>query len=66
MIYLYHKDKNISHIRKVFTMQVRRYLYGMIGFLSLLGFIGVFSEERNFPGILCVCGSFYVFLCEIG
>ena len=29
-------------------MKSKRYLYGLMGLLSLLGFIGVFSEERIF------------------
>lgn len=29
-------------------MKSRRYLYGFMGLLSLLGFIGVFSEEKVF------------------
>lgn len=29
-------------------MKSRRYLYGLMGLLSLLGFIGVFSEEKVF------------------
>ena len=28
----------------------RQILYGMLGFLSLLGFVGVFTEARGFLG----------------
>ena len=30
----------------------RRYLYGLMGFLSLLGLIGVFTPERSFLAFL--------------
>lgn len=29
-------------------MKLRRCLYGLMGLLSLLGFIGIFTNERNF------------------
>lgn len=29
-------------------MRLKRYLYGSMGFLSLLGFVGVFGEEKGF------------------
>lgn len=45
-------------------MQVRRYLYGMIGFLSLLGFIGVFSEERIFLAFFAFAVHFMYFFVK--
>lgn len=29
-------------------MMPKRYLYGMMGLLTLLGFIGIFTEEKRF------------------
>ena len=29
-------------------MMIRRYLYGAMGLLSLLGFIGIFTDEKEF------------------
>ena len=29
-------------------MKLKRYLYGSLGLLSLLGFIGIFTEDRSF------------------
>lgn len=29
-------------------MKSKRYMYGLMGLLSLLGFIGIFTEERSF------------------
>ena len=36
-------------------MKSKRYLYGLMGLLSLLGFIGIFTEAKSFLGFLCLC-----------
>ena len=40
--------------------------YGLLGFLSLLGWIGVFTQERVFLLFFCLCGGFSVFLSSVG
>ena len=40
-------------------MGIKRW-YGLIGLLSLLGFVGVFTGER-FPGLFCLRGGLSVF-----
>ena len=45
-------------------MKSKRYLYGLMGLLSLLGFIGVFTEAKSFLGFFAfVLGnSWFIFL----
>ncbi len=37
--------------------------YGLIGLLSLLGFVGVFTGEKYFLGF-CLCGGLSVLFCQ--
>ena len=37
-------------------MKSRRCLYGLTGLLSLLGFIGIFTESRLFLAFFRLCG----------
>lgn len=46
MVYLSHEEANIPH--GGCAMKLRKYMYGAIGFLSLLGFIGIYTEEKRF------------------
>ena len=39
----------------------KQILYGMLGFLSLLGFAGVFTEARGFLGFFAFAGDFQYF-----
>lgn len=39
----------------------KQYLYGSLGFLSLLGFIGVFTEERSFLAFFAFAVDFQYF-----
>ena len=39
----------------------KQYLYGSLGFLSLLGLIGVFTEERNFLAFFAFAVDFQYF-----
>ena len=39
----------------------RRYLYGLMGFLSLLGLIGVFTPERSFLAFFAFAADFSYF-----
>lgn len=46
-------------------MKTKRMLYGAMGFLSLLGFIGVFSEARSFLAFFAFAVDFrYFFLAS--
>ena len=38
-------------------------LYGMLGFLSLLGFVGIFTEARGFLGFFAFAVDFQYFFC---
>ena len=40
-------------------MGIKRW-YGLIGLLSLLGFVGVFTGERYFLGLFCLRGGLSV------
>ena len=42
-------------------MKTKRMLYGAMGFLSLLGFIGVFSEARSFLAFFAFAVDFQYF-----
>ena len=39
-------------------MKSKRYLYGLMGLLSLLGFIGVFTEAKSFLGFFAFAVDF--------
>ena len=41
-----------------------RSLYGMLGFLSLLGFVGVFTEARGFLGFFGFAVDFQYFFLK--
>ena len=44
-------------------MKSKRYLYGLMGLLSLLGFIGVFTDERAFLAFFAFAVDFeYLFI----
>lgn len=45
-------------------MKNKRYLYGMIGLLSLIGFVGVFTEERSFLLFFAFAVDFEYFFKE--
>ena len=40
-------------------MKSKRYLYGLMGLLSLLGFIGVFTEAKSFLGFFAFAVDFH-------
>lgn len=42
-------------------MKRKRYLYGLMGLLSLLGFIGVFTDERTFLAFFAFAVDFEYF-----
>lgn len=42
-------------------MNRKRYLYGSLGFLSLLGFIGAFTDQRYFLGFFAFAVDFEYF-----
>ena len=42
-------------------MKIRRYLYGSMGLLSLLGFIGIMTEEKGFLGFFAFAVNFEYF-----
>lgn len=42
---------------------MRKYLYGAVGLLSLLGFIGIFTEEKSFLAFFAFIVDFeYIFM----
>ncbi|MBS5064309.1 MAG: DUF3796 domain-containing protein [Hungatella hathewayi] len=45
-------------------MKSRRYLYGLMGLLSLLGFIGIFTEERGFLAFFAFVVDFEYFFIK--
>ena len=45
-------------------MKIRRYLYGAMGLLSLLGFIGIFTDEKGFLGFFAFAVDFEYFFIE--
>ena len=42
----------------------RRYLYGSLGLLSLLGFVGVLTQERVFFAVFRLRGGFRTLVSE--
>ena len=42
----------------------KQMLYGMLGFLSLLGFVGLFTEERSFLGFFAFAVDFQYFFLK--
>ena len=42
----------------------KQILYGMLGFLSLLGFAGVFTEARGFLGFFAFAVDFQYFFLK--
>ena len=45
-------------------MKQKRYLYGLMGLLSLLGFIGVFTDERTFLAFFAFVVDFEYFFIK--
>lgn len=45
-------------------MNLRRILYGMMGLLSLLGFIGIFTEEKYFLAFFAFIVDFEYFFIK--
>lgn len=45
-------------------MKSKRYLYGLIGFLSLLGFIGIFTEAKSFLAFFAFAVDFEYFFIK--
>lgn len=45
-------------------MKIRRYLYGAMGLLSLLGFIGIFTGEKGFLGFFAFVVDFEYFFMK--
>lgn len=45
-------------------MKIRKYLYGAMGLLSLLGFIGVFTDEKGFLGFFAFVVDFEYFFMK--
>ena len=45
-------------------MKHRKYLYGSLGLLSLLGFIGIFTEERGFLAFFAFAVDFEYFFIK--
>ena len=45
-------------------MKHRKYLYGSLGLLSLLGFIGIFTEERGFLAFFAFVVDFEYFFIK--
>lgn len=45
-------------------MKSKRYLYGSMGFLSLLGFIGIFTEARSFLAFFAFAVDFEYFFIQ--
>ena len=45
-------------------MKRKKYLYGLMGLLSLLGFIGVFSDERSFLAFFAFVVDFEYFFVK--
>ena len=43
----------------------KQYLYGMTGFLSLLGFVGIFTEERDFLAFFAFAVDFQYFFLPV-
>ena len=45
-------------------MKSKRYMYGLMGLLSLLGFIGIFTEERSFLAFFAFIVDFEYFFMK--
>lgn len=45
-------------------MKTKRYLYGLMGLLSLLGFIGIFTGERSFLAFFAFAVDFEYFFIK--
>ena len=45
-------------------MKMRKYLYGAVGLLSLLGFIGIFTEEKGFLAFFAFVVDFEYFFMK--
>ena len=46
-------------------MKSKRYLYGLMGLLSLLGFIGIFTEAKSFLGFFAFAVDFEYFFIAV-
>ena len=62
MWYIYNIKSEIHHIKGVHLDGIKRW-YGLIGLLSLLGFVGVFTGERYFLGFFAFAVDFQYFFC---
>ena len=45
-------------------MKSKRYLYGLMGLLSLLGFIGIFTEAKSFLAFFAFAVDFEYFFIK--
>ena len=45
-------------------MKSKRYMYGLMGLLSVLGFIGIFTEERTFLAFFAFIADFEYFFIK--
>lgn len=61
VVNLYHKDINSPHTEKEEATMKKKNLYGYLGFLSLLGLIGIFTEERSFLAFFAFAVDFQYF-----
>ena len=66
MIYSPHKERNIPLFGTLIREATyeKQILYGMLGFLSLLGFAGVFTEARGFLGFFAFAVDFQYFFLK--
>ena len=63
MWYISNIISEIHHIRRI-IMNRKKYLYGLTGLLSLLGFIGVFTGEKTFLAFFAFVVNFEYFFIK--
>ena len=64
MWYIFIIKSEIYHITEDEVMKSKRYLYGLMGLLSLLGFIGVFTEAKSFLTFFAFAVDFEYFFIK--
>ena len=64
MWYIYITKSEIHHTSKEVNNMNRKYIYGLTGLLSLLGFIGIFTEERTFLAFFAFAVDFQYFFIK--
>ena len=64
MWYIFNIKLEIHHIAKEAPMRSRYYMEGLLGLLSLLGFVGIFTDEKYFLSFFAFAVDFEYFFIQ--